>query len=158
MASTVNASAAWNLAGGALREDLMDVIYDISPMDTTFLTMAGRGSCNSTLHEWQTDALVAAANNSAIEGDDFSAVARALPSRLKNYTNISRKDIVVTGTSIRGVAPVGANVLSVGQNEIQATGAQTVQQMVDRVLALPAGRTIAPARTAAAPARPPARR
>lgn len=53
----------------------------------------------STTHEWQVDTLVAATNNAAIEGDDHSAAARSLPSRLKNYTQISRKDIVVTGTA-----------------------------------------------------------
>jgi hypothetical protein len=71
----------------------------ISPLDTLFLTGAGRGSCKSTTHEWLVDALSAPAANSAIEGDDFSANVRSQPSRLKNYTNISRKDVQVTGTS-----------------------------------------------------------
>lgn len=99
MAAPVPATKSYDLSGGALREDLQDIIYDISPMDTVFLTGAGRGKANSTTHEWLTDTLVAATNNAAIEGDDFSAQARTLPSRLKNYTQISRKDIVVTGTS-----------------------------------------------------------
>ena len=99
MAATVSASKAYDLVGGALKEDLQDMIYDISPMDTVFLTGAGRGTAKSTTHEWLTDTLTAAANNAAIEGDDFSALARSLPARLKNYTQISRKDIVVTGTS-----------------------------------------------------------
>ena len=101
MAAPVPATKSYDLSGGALRESLADVIYDISPTDTVFLNGAGRGSIKSTLHEWQTDALVAAANNAALEGDDFSAVARTLPTRLKNYAQISRKDIVVTGTSKR---------------------------------------------------------
>ena len=99
MAAPVPATKSYDLSGNALREDLEDIIYDISPMDTIFMTRAGRGTVNSTLHEWQTDSLAAAATNAAIEGDDHSAVARSLPSRLKNYTQISRKDIVVTGTS-----------------------------------------------------------
>ena len=99
MAAPVPATKSYDLSGNALREDLQDIIYDISPMDTIFMMRAGRGTCGSTVHEWQTDALAAAAANAAIEGDDHSAVARALPSRLKNYTQISRKDIVVTGTS-----------------------------------------------------------
>jgi len=88
-----------DLSGGALREDLRDVIYDISPMDTIFLTNAGRATCKSTTHEWLIDNLVAAGANKQIEGDDFSSSARALPTRLRNYTQISRKDIVVTGTA-----------------------------------------------------------
>jgi hypothetical protein len=88
-----------DLSGGALREDLRDVIYDISPMDTIFLTNAGRATAKSTTHEWLIDSLVAAGANKQIEGDDFSSSARTLPTRLRNYTQISRKDIVVTGTA-----------------------------------------------------------
>lgn len=99
MAAPVPATKAYDLAGGALREDLQDVIYDISPMDTIFLSRAGRGRAKSTTHEWLVDSLTAAAANAAIEGDDHSGTARGLPSRLKNYTQISRKDIVVTGTA-----------------------------------------------------------
>src|SRR5574343_76267 len=99
MAAPVAASKSYDLSGGALREDLEDVIYDISPMDTWFLTTAGRGRAKSTTHEWLTDTLTAAAANTAIEGNDFTAVARTLPSRLKNYTTISRKDFEVTGTT-----------------------------------------------------------
>lgn len=99
MTAVVNASKAYDLVGGALREDLSDMIYDISPMDTVFLTKAGRGTCASTTHEWLQDSLTAAAANAQIEGDAFSANARTLPSRLKNYTQISRKEFEVTGTA-----------------------------------------------------------
>lgn len=99
MAATANATKSYDLSGGALREDLRDIIYDISPMDTIFLTKAGRGTAKSTTHEWLTDSLTAPAANAQIEGDAFSATARTLPSRLKNYTQISTKQIEVTGTS-----------------------------------------------------------
>jgi hypothetical protein len=69
-------------------------------MDTIFMTRAGRGTAKSTTHEWLTDSLATvSAKNAAIEGDAFGAVARTLPSRLKNYTQISRKDFEVTGTA-----------------------------------------------------------
>lgn len=100
MAATVNASKAYDLAGGALREDLGNIIYDISPMDAWFMSHAARGTAKSTTHEWLTDSLTAAsATNAAIEGDAFSATARTLPSRLKNYTQISKKEYEVTGTA-----------------------------------------------------------
>lgn len=99
MAATVNATKVYDLSGGPLREDLRDIIYDISPMETVFLTRAARGDCKSTTHEWQTDALAAPAKNAAIEGDAFSAQARSVPSRLKNYTQIARKEFEVTGTA-----------------------------------------------------------
>jgi len=99
MTATVAASKSYDLSGGALREDLEDIIYDISPMDTIFLTRAARTTVKSTTHEWLTDSLTAAARNAKIEGDEFSAVARGLPTRLKSYTQISRKDFEVTGTT-----------------------------------------------------------
>ena len=99
MTAPTGSTKSYDLSGNTLREDLRDIIYDISPMDTWFLTAAGRGKCKSTTHEWLTDSLVAAGANKAIEGDDFSANVRTQPSRLKNYTQISRKDVQVTGTS-----------------------------------------------------------
>jgi len=99
MAATVAASKAYDLVGGALKEDLQDMIYDISPMETVFLNGIARLSCASTTHEWLTDALAAPTKNAAIEGDAHAPTARALPSRLKNYTQIARKDIEVTGTA-----------------------------------------------------------
>lgn len=100
MAATVAASKVYDLSGGALKEDLGDIIYDISPMETFFMSNISRGTAKSTTHEWLTDALPSpSAKNAKIEGDDFTAVARTLPSRLKNYCQISRVDYEVTGTA-----------------------------------------------------------
>jgi iron complex outermembrane receptor protein len=46
------------------------------------------------------------------------------------------EEVVVTGTSIRGVQPVGANLMSVGRVEIEQTAAQTVQDILKQVPAL----------------------
>jgi iron complex outermembrane receptor protein len=43
------------------------------------------------------------------------------------------EEIVVTGTSIRGVAPVGANLVSVGREAIESIGAVNVQQILKTV-------------------------
>ena len=48
----------------------------------------------------------------------------------------SLTEVVVTGTSIRGVAPIGSNVMSVNREEIDQTGAQTVQQILRTLPAL----------------------
>ena len=102
MSATVAASKSYNLLGaqlGPTKEDLEDMIYDISPMDTVFLSNIERGRATSTVHEWLTDSLAAATFNAAVEGDAFGATARTPPQRLKNYCQISRKDIEVTGTA-----------------------------------------------------------
>lgn len=80
------------------REDLSDVIYNISPTDTPFLTMAGKTKATSTKHEWQTDALANVADNKVIEGDEATNDASTATSRRYNYTQISDKVAVVTGT------------------------------------------------------------
>lgn len=102
MAAAVGASKAYDLSGGALREDLMSIIYDISPQDTFFMNKIGRGTAKSTTHEWLSDSLTAASStNFAVEGDAFSATARTLPTRLKNYTAITKKEFEVTGTAMK---------------------------------------------------------
>ena len=37
--------------GVQVREDLSDIIYNISPMDTPFMSGAGKGSCSNTLFD-----------------------------------------------------------------------------------------------------------
>ena len=89
------------------REDLSDIIYDISPMDTPFLSNAARESATAVFHEWQTDSLAAAsATNAQIEGDDATTNTADVTSRLGNYTQISTKVPRVTGT-LRAVATAG---------------------------------------------------
>jgi iron complex outermembrane receptor protein len=46
------------------------------------------------------------------------------------------EEVVVTGTSIRGVAPIGSNVVAVGQKEMEATGAVTISQLINTVPAI----------------------
>jgi hypothetical protein len=80
------------------REDLSDMIYDISPTETPFASAAAKVKAKAVFHEWQTDALTAAAANKNIEGDD-SAVNTAVPTvRLGNYCQIFKKVIQVAGT------------------------------------------------------------
>lgn len=83
----------------AIREDLHDVIYNISPTETPFLSLAAEGTAENTLHEWLTDALDAPDGaNARVEGEDKTAQSIAAPSRLQNYTQISDKTLVMSGT------------------------------------------------------------
>lgn len=83
------------------REDLTDVIWDVSPSDTPVLSAMKKTKAKATLHEWQTDALAAAAANAHIEGDDASPGTAAATTRLTNQTQILKEHVVVTGTQER---------------------------------------------------------
>jgi len=80
------------------REDLANMIYDISPMDTPFVSGISKNSATATNHEWQTDSLSAAANNAQIEGADATTTASTPTTRLGNYTQISSKTPQVSRT------------------------------------------------------------
>ena len=82
-----------------IREDLSNVITNISPEETPYQSNIGRETISNTLFEWQTDALADAAANAQLEGDDvasFDAVTATV--RLTNYAQISRKTIVLSNT------------------------------------------------------------
>jgi hypothetical protein len=80
------------------REDLSDIIYNISPTETPFMMMCGRGRASAISHEWQTDSLAAAATNALVSGDDAAGDAIAATVRLNNRTQISGKVVIVSGT------------------------------------------------------------
>ena len=81
------------------REDLSDVIYNISPTDTPFLSSAAKTKSTAVLHEWQTDSLTAAVtNNAVIEGDQVTIDAISATTRLSNSCQILDKAICITGT------------------------------------------------------------
>jgi len=85
--------------GVVIREDLSNIIYNISPMDTPFISGAGRGTASNTLFEWQKDELAAAAANQKKEGDDPVSLAVSEPTKLQNYTQISEKAVQTSGTA-----------------------------------------------------------
>jgi len=81
------------------REDLSDVIYNISPTDTPIMSSVGKAKATAVYHEWQTDSLAAATtNNAAVEGDDATDATMSPTTRLGNYTQIVQKTIKISGT------------------------------------------------------------
>jgi len=86
MAQPSNTFDSYDAVG--IREDLSDIIYDVSPEETPFYTKCKKVKATNSLHEWQTDALRAAAANAHVEGDEITANARTATSRLGNYTQI----------------------------------------------------------------------
>ena len=74
-----------------IREDLSNIIYNISPETTPFISnMSNRRDVKNTYFEWQTDVLSAAASNAVLDGDDlgtsFNSVVPTV--RLGGYTQI----------------------------------------------------------------------
>ena len=81
------------------REDLSDVIYNISPTDTPFLSSAAKTKATAVLHEWQTDSLASAStSNAVIEGDEATADSISATTRLSNSCQIMDKVITISGT------------------------------------------------------------
>ena len=90
-----------------IREDLSDIIYNISPTETPFVTAIGRDKADNVYTEWQTDALVSAnPNNKTVQGDDLANENRPATTRLGNYTQIFTK-VVGTSTTDRAVKNAG---------------------------------------------------
>ncbi len=96
MAQPTNTLDSYDVRG--IREDLSDVIYDISPEETPFYTACAKAKASNTLHEWQTDALRSSGDNAHIEGDDTIAEARSATVRLNNRTQIFKNSVVIPGT------------------------------------------------------------
>ena len=85
-------------AAVGMREDLSDVIYNISPTDTPFMSSIGKTKATAVYHEWQTDSLAAATANAAVEGADATEATLSPTTRVGNRTQISQKTVGITGT------------------------------------------------------------
>lgn len=96
MAQPTNTFDSYDAVGN--REDLSDMIWDVSPSETPILTAIKKVKATATNHEWQTDALASPAMNANIDGDDTAAGAITATTRLGNYTQIHKKAIVISGT------------------------------------------------------------
>jgi len=81
-----------------IREDLSDIIYNISPTDTPFLSSIGKTKATNTSYQWQTDSLSAVAANAKVEGASISYPTLTSTTKLTNYTQISSKACQVSGT------------------------------------------------------------
>lgn len=150
MAQPANSLDSYALVG--IREDLQDVIYNIDPEETPFYTASAKMRATNTFHEWQTDTLRASADNAHIEGDDTVAEARAVTSRLGNYTQIFKNAVVIPGTDV-GLNKAGRaremayQVLKIGKEQ-----KLDIEKALFANQARSAGSSTAPRRLAGAPA------
>lgn len=98
MTMFANAQATFTYNSLVNAEDVSDVIANIAPTDTPFLSALKKTKAANTQHEFLTDDLASAANNAQLEGDIFTAGTRPTPVRLNNRTQISYKVVAVSRT------------------------------------------------------------
>jgi len=80
------------------REDLTDILTNISPVKTPFISSIGRATASGILHEWQVDTLAAAAENRIGEGASAAPASGAATTRLGNRCQILEKVVAVNRT------------------------------------------------------------
>lgn len=97
MASSTIYSTGFGTAGGQ-REGLTDVLTVLEPTDLYLWNRLAHQDIESTYVEWTTYDLATAAQNSALEGGDFSADTLTAPTRAGNYTQINKKQVNVSRT------------------------------------------------------------
>jgi len=90
-----------------IREDLADVIYNIAPEETPFMSNIGRKQVSNTLFEWQEDTLAAAGDSAIIEGGAATSTQTA-PKRMQNYAQVNAKRVTISGT-LEAVDKAGRN-------------------------------------------------
>lgn len=97
MAAITNAFVTYDSANK--REDLVDVIYRVEREETPFISRIERVPSRAVTHEWQTQALAAAAsNNQQLEGAATSRAAVTASVRVTNICEIAEKNATVSGT------------------------------------------------------------
>lgn len=91
------------------REDLMDVLADVSPDETPLLTLFGTSTARGTLHEWLTYNISRPTTvSSDVEGAETTFSDLTAPSRVTNKTHIIKQPIQVSRTERRmNVASIG---------------------------------------------------
>lgn len=81
------------------REDLSNMITDVSPTETPVYSKANQLAATGTTHEWQIQELRPSnADNAAGEGDDAAGTTPKATERLGNNTQILTKDAKISGT------------------------------------------------------------
>lgn len=82
-----------------IKEDISDIISNISPTLTPFQSSIGKESVSNTLYQWQEDSLSSVAENAMVEGFTASDMTLTPTVMRSNYTQIQSKTIKVSATA-----------------------------------------------------------
>jgi len=96
MAKVTNAFDTYSATSD--RESLSNVIYNISPQATPFMSAIGKNSIKNVVFDWQTETLPTASGAGQLEGFELSRAASTATSRVSNVAQISSRDATVTGS------------------------------------------------------------
>ena len=96
MAKVTNAFDTYTAT--ADREDLSNIIYNISPMQTPFMSSIGKRNIKNVVFDWQTEVLPTPSAAGQLEGFELSRAASTATSRVSNVAQISSRDATVTGS------------------------------------------------------------
>ena len=80
----------------AIRESLLDIVTNIDPEIDPLYTGLQKSTAAQPFHQWGTDTLAAVGANAQIEGADPTYANRTNPTRKTNFTQIVRKDVLVS--------------------------------------------------------------
>lgn len=97
MATISGVMKTYDLVGK--KEDVEDIIYDISPTDTPFLSSIGTSKAKATVHQWQQDELASPAANAVVEGATAGTASQEDTTIKTANTQIFKKVVEVSGTS-----------------------------------------------------------
>lgn len=81
------------------KEDVSDIISNLTPTKTPFQSMIGSEKIKARLHEWQEDSLAAVEDAAKVEGFDASNNSLSPTVMRDNTTQIWSKTIQITGTA-----------------------------------------------------------
>mgnify|MGYP001175935319 FL=1 len=96
MAKVTNAFDTYSAT--ADREDLSNIIYNISPMQTPFMSSIGTRNVSNVVFDWQTESLPTPVATGELEGFELSRSAATATVRKSNVCMISKRDATVSGS------------------------------------------------------------
>jgi hypothetical protein len=82
------------------REDLVDILSNVSPQETPLLSGLRKASGEGVLHEWLSDTYAASADNASVEASAFTVVDHVQPTRDNNFMQIFYEAVQVSGTEM----------------------------------------------------------
>lgn len=128
------------------REDLSDVLTNITPTETPFFSSIGRTSASAVYHEWQTDTLADAASagaNAAAEGASAAPASGGATTRIGNRCQIFTKEMKVSRTQLAVSTAGRPNEWAYQMNKKAKELARDIENQLVLSTALAAGDTSA---------------